>query len=119
MVDAFTNSSNPSDSYPYYLAIGLNFPGGSRLTCNTCLQNTMGIFAGSASDKNQPLSATYVTAAQEIDQICGPTYVNSTVAVTMQQKTGDGVRLQGPPRVAAWMALIVSGLSAVSVLGVF
>ena len=115
MVDAFTNSTNPSDSYPYYLAIGLNFPGGSTLTCDSCLQNTMGIFASFASNKTQPLSATYVTAAQQIDQICGPTFVNSSIAVTMQ--TGNGVSLQNPSSMAVWTALLVMGLSALSSLG--
>ncbi|KAL0639124.1 hypothetical protein Q9L58_001809 [Maublancomyces gigas] len=31
-VDAMTNTSSPSDSYPYYIPLGRNLPGGSRLT---------------------------------------------------------------------------------------
>jgi hypothetical protein len=33
--NAVTNTSSPTDSYPYYLPIGQPLPAGSRPTCNT------------------------------------------------------------------------------------
>jgi hypothetical protein len=33
--NAVTNTSSPTDSYPYYLPIGQELPAGSRPTCNT------------------------------------------------------------------------------------
>jgi hypothetical protein len=33
--NAVTNTSSPTDSYPYYLPIGQDLPAGSRPTCNT------------------------------------------------------------------------------------
>jgi hypothetical protein len=79
--DAITNTSNPSDSYPYYTALGTNLPAASRPTCNKCLQDTMGIFAGYAANKDQPVSKTYTSTAQQIDLGCGPSFVNATVPV--------------------------------------
>ena len=77
--NAVTNSSSPSDSYIYFLPLGIALPGASRPTCNTCLQQTMAIFAGAASNLSQPVSTDYAAAAVQIDQGCGPTFVNSTV----------------------------------------
>ena len=39
----------------------------------------MGIYAGAASNKTQPLSLSYVDAAQQINQYCGPNFVNGTI----------------------------------------
>jgi len=79
--DAVTNTSSPSDSYVYYLPLGLSLPGGSMPTCDTCLQNTMAIFSNAAANSSQPISGDYVNAAQQIDMSCGPSFVNTTVAV--------------------------------------
>ncbi|KAI9751830.1 MAG: hypothetical protein M4579_005874 [Chaenotheca gracillima] len=79
--DAITNSSSPSDSYIYYVALGLGLPGGSSPTCNKCLQDTMSILATAASNSTLPVSKTYVGTAQQIDLNCGPTFVNATVPI--------------------------------------
>ncbi|RPB04879.1 hypothetical protein L873DRAFT_1665391 [Choiromyces venosus 120613-1] len=78
-VDAITNVSSPSDSYVYYLPLGIKFPGGSRPTCSSCLSQTMAIFASAAGNSSQPLSGTYVPAAEQINLGCGPNFVNTTV----------------------------------------
>ncbi|KAI9724891.1 MAG: hypothetical protein M1812_000167 [Candelaria pacifica] len=78
--DAITNTSSPSDSYPYYLPLGVSLPGASRPTCSTCLQNTMQSFSSAAANKTQPVSQVYSNAAQQINIGCGPTFVNTTVA---------------------------------------
>jgi hypothetical protein len=77
--NAITNTTSPSDSYVYFLPLGIALPGASRPTCSKCLQNTMNIFAGAASNLSQPVSTTYVAAAVQIDQGCGPTFANSTI----------------------------------------
>ncbi|KAL9113390.1 MAG: hypothetical protein Q9227_002431 [Pyrenula ochraceoflavens] len=94
-VDAMSSSDNLSDTYPYYLGIGLNLPGGSRPTCDKCLQDTMAVFANAARDKNQPVSTVYTQAAQQIDLGCGPTFVNSTVPVATT-KGSSGSVVVGP-----------------------
>ena len=77
--DAITNATNPSDSYPYYIALGIQLPGGSRPTCNRCLQDAMAVYAQAAGSKEQPVTNTYLTAAQLINVNCGPNFVNATL----------------------------------------
>lgn len=79
--DAITNTSSPSDSYPYYTALGTVLPAAARPTCDECLQETMDIFAGYAANRDQPVSKTYISSAQQINIGCGPEYVNATVPV--------------------------------------
>jgi hypothetical protein len=78
--NAVSNSSSPGDAYPYYLPIGQEIPGGSRPTCNTCLQQAMSVFARYGNNATQPLSRTYTSAAQQISISCGATFVNVTAA---------------------------------------
>ncbi|KAF3040287.1 hypothetical protein E8E12_005902 [Didymella heteroderae] len=78
--NAVSNSSSTTDSYPFYLPIGQELPGGSRPTCNSCLQDTMAIFANFANNATQPLSKTYTSAAQQLSISCGSKFVNITAA---------------------------------------
>ncbi|KXT02823.1 hypothetical protein AC578_5360 [Pseudocercospora eumusae] len=77
--DAATNISAPASSYIYYLPLGVQLPGGSRPACTQCLRNTMSIFAETAGNSSQPLSTHYVSAAQQVQMNCGPTFVASSV----------------------------------------
>jgi hypothetical protein len=106
-VDAISNSSNPSDSYPYYTALGTNLPGGSRPTCNKCIQDTMEIFAGYAAMKEQPVSTTYTSTAQQIALGCGPDFVNATVPVGT---TSSGTVKQSTVADASALMAFVAGL---------
>ncbi|KAJ4374075.1 hypothetical protein N0V83_002814 [Neocucurbitaria cava] len=78
--NAVSNSSSTTDSYPYYLPIGQELPGGSRPTCNSCLQDVMSVFAHYGNNATQPISKTYTMAAQQISISCGSTFVNVTAA---------------------------------------
>ncbi|KAL8709587.1 MAG: hypothetical protein Q9220_005679 [cf. Caloplaca sp. 1 TL-2023] len=79
--NAITNASSPTDSYPYYLPLGIALPGGSSPSCTSCLKNTMDIFNQAANAKTQqPLLATYGAAAQMVDVGCGPNFANLTVS---------------------------------------
>lgn len=78
--NAVSNSTSTTDAYPYYLPIGQEMPGGSRPTCNTCLQDVMSVFAYYGNNATQPVSKTYATAAQQISISCGRTFVNVTAA---------------------------------------
>ncbi len=80
--DAATNTSAPTSSYIYYLPLGMLLPSITRPTCNTCLHNTMGVFASYASDSTQPLSNDYGQAAQLIDGYCGSRSIASSVQAT-------------------------------------
>ena len=77
--EAITNSSNPADFYPYYIAVGLSLPGTARPTCSRCLKDTMQIYAGYATTAVQPLAKTYLTCATQVDQSCGSQFANTAV----------------------------------------
>lgn len=86
--NAITNTSAPSDSYIYYLPLGMPIPGGSVLTCSDCLKRTMQVFQTAAANKTQPLNGDYGDAARMVNVGCGPGFVNSTVATIKGQGSG-------------------------------
>lgn len=79
--DAVTNASSPTSSYVYYLPVGEDLAAGATPTCNGCLKTTMQDFAKYASNSTQPISATYPSAAAEIDLVCGPNFAATNVKV--------------------------------------
>lgn len=103
--NAITNNTNPADSYAYYLPLGTDMPGGSRPTCNQCLKDTMLIYTSFASNKTQPLSQTYVAAAQQVNIGCGPNFVNATVATTT---SGGMSSVPGHGALGATVALLMA-----------
>ena len=109
--DAITNVSSPSDSYVYFLPLGISLPGGSRPTCSTCLKQTMAIFAQSAGNLSQPISIDYSSAATQIDAGCGPNFVNASVTPiqgSAKSAAAEGVKgmVQGVP---VLLALLMVG----------
>ncbi|MDI1488533.1 MAG: hypothetical protein OHK93_007808 [Ramalina farinacea] len=92
--NAVTNSSSPTDTYVYYIPLGLSLPAGSMPTCSQCLKDTMGLFATAAGNKSQPASLTYTDAAGKIDIQCGSNFVNQSVP-------GGGKSSSAPPTSAS------------------
>lgn len=77
--EAMTSSNNTDDSYPYYTAVGIELPTGSRPTCSACLQHTMQLFSEYAVQKDQPLSQTYLNCAVQVNFGCGQSFANTQV----------------------------------------
>lgn len=76
--DAVTNASAPTAGYVYYLPLGVPLPVTTRPTCNTCLQDTMAVFAAAATtNRSQPLATDYSTAARQVNSGCGPAFVET------------------------------------------
>ena len=113
--NAITNTSAPSDSYLYYLPLGMPIPGGSLLTCTDCLKRTMQVFQEAAANKTQLLSNVYGDAARMINVNCGPTFVNSTVVVTKGQGSGSA-RTIGAPALTLVSLLAAVGLTGVALI---
>ncbi|RFU25299.1 hypothetical protein B7463_g11030, partial [Scytalidium lignicola] len=110
--DAITNSTNPTDSYIYYLPLNSSLPGGSLPTCSSCLQNTMAVYDSAAADRSQPIASTYVGAAQMVDLNCGPTFVNASLpAATTQNAVAPGAMVPSLWGTAPLLAvgLVMSG----------
>ncbi|KAL8990158.1 MAG: hypothetical protein Q9177_001111 [Variospora cf. flavescens] len=83
--NAIQNMTSPSDSYPYYLPLGIPLPGGSQPTCSDCLQRTMEIFhqaAEAGGQQQSPLATSFAGAAQMVNVGCGPGFSNQTIAAS-------------------------------------
>lgn len=76
--NAVTNTSAPSDSYVYYLPLGIPLPAGTQPTCDQCLRSVMADFQAQAGNQSQPISLTYTQGAQLVNQQCGPNFVNQS-----------------------------------------
>lgn len=76
---AVTNITNPTDAFFYFMPLGSMLPGGSAPSCGWCTSQTMAIFHASSANRHQPISKTYESAAQQVNTICGPNFVNSTL----------------------------------------
>ncbi|KLJ05787.1 hypothetical protein EMPG_10760 [Blastomyces silverae] len=91
--DAISNGTNPSNSFIYYLPLGMPLPGSSRPTCNKCLQATMQTFSLAATTDNQPISRTYLPAANQINIECGPSFVVAAVKLGSENGASATARL--------------------------
>ncbi|KAI4723883.1 hypothetical protein E4T49_08395 [Aureobasidium sp. EXF-10728] len=76
--DAVTNATSPTDSYVYYMGLGVSLPSTTAPSCSSCLQDTMSVFASAATNRSQPISKVYITAAAMIDLTCGALFVNAS-----------------------------------------
>ena len=66
----------------------------------------MGIFAGAASNRTQPISLTYVDAAEMINLHCGPNYVNQSVPGASRGE--NAAATLSSPRRLVWIAASVT-----------
>ncbi|GAD92568.1 conserved hypothetical protein [Paecilomyces variotii No. 5] len=105
--EAVRNSSSVMDYSIYFLPLGMNLPASGRATCNACLQATMQIFSEASESQGQPLTKTYIPAAQQLNLGCGPNYINTTIPIGSKQAIGAG-SLTSPN-----MAFVSSGFAFV------
>ncbi|KAL2255209.1 hypothetical protein VTK26DRAFT_3864 [Humicola hyalothermophila] len=78
--NAVTNRTNPSMTHIYFLPLNKALPGATVPTCNYCLQQTMAIFRAATADRGQAIADTYVDAAEQVNTMCGPDFVNENLA---------------------------------------
>ncbi|KAI4233803.1 MAG: hypothetical protein LQ352_008217 [Teloschistes flavicans] len=116
--NAITNLTSPTDSYPYYLPLGIALPGGSQPTCSKCLKDTMAIFNEAANSKaqQQPLMTTYGSAAQLINVGCGPNFTNPSVSSGKSAGQNSGAPHKLPSMVSLAMTTLVAMLAAAGLL---
>lgn len=78
--NAITNLTTPANAYFYYLPLNNTLPtSGLEPSCNWCLQQTMTVFWSASANRHKSIANTYLTAAQQVDTICGAKFVNSTL----------------------------------------
>ena len=78
--NAITNLTTPANAYFYFLPLNISLPSRSTPACNRCLQLTMGIYRSATADRTASIANTYLAAAQQVDAVCGPTFVNDTLS---------------------------------------
>lgn len=113
--NAVTNLTNPSSAYVYFLPLNRTLPGSTVPTCDYCLQQTMAIFQAATADRRQLIANTYKAAARQVNTICGPAFVNESLAEVVVPSSAAGGLLRGM-QASTWLAVAVPLL--VAVLGV-
>lgn len=108
--NAVTNISNPSMVYFYYLPMNVSLPGITVPSCSPCLQQTMNVFQAATANRQQHIANTYPSAAQQVNTVCGPTFVNETLATEIiALSSGASTRAAVP---FLWTTLAVPLLAA-------
>lgn len=106
-VDAFTNTSSPTDSYVYYLPLAMNLPGGATPTCDACLQDTMQIYQKASANQTQPIFDTYASAAEQINVICGIKFVNASIPAAVSSGAGISSKIGSGEGLGALILVLV------------
>ncbi|KAH0336225.1 hypothetical protein KCU81_g8680, partial [Aureobasidium melanogenum] len=110
--DAVTNASSPTDSYVYYLPLGISLPSTTTPSCSSCLRDTMSVFASAATNRSQPLSMVYGTAAAMIDLTCGADFVNASIPTV--PSTGAASSVQSGLGLVGIIAVLLSLVAVLS-----
>lgn len=95
--DAVTNTSNASETYFYFLPLNSSLPGGTNAICGGCLQDTMNIYHVATANRKQPIAYTYSAAAEMVDELCGSSFANATLADAITSSGAFSALAQGPP----------------------
>ena len=118
--NAITNKTSPTDSYVYFLPLGIPLPAGSLPTCDSCLANTMAVYAAAASNKSQPLNLDYVDSATMVNRMCGPTFVNASIP-NAGSSSGSGSKTSAASRAkgldaewTVWLGLLLGAAALVA-----
>ncbi|RYP39836.1 hypothetical protein DL767_001955 [Monosporascus sp. MG133] len=78
--NAVTNLTTSSNVYLYYLPLNSTYPQRAEPSCNSCTRDTMAILQSDTSDRSSSIASTYEGAALRINEVCGPGFVNATLA---------------------------------------
>ncbi|KAK4196517.1 hypothetical protein QBC40DRAFT_313214 [Triangularia verruculosa] len=79
--NAVANTTSRGNTYLYtLLPFNKSLPGSSVTTCDECTRQTMNIYQASTADRRQQISLTYESAAKQINLVCGPSFVQETLA---------------------------------------
>ena len=110
---AVTNLTVPDNAYIYFLPFNMTLPGSASPSCSWCVQNTMDIFQAASADRSQLVSYTYPPAAELLNSICGPEFVNATLPEAVLSAAFT-VFANGALRTAVFAAFLAAALGAVT-----
>ncbi|KAK4189531.1 hypothetical protein QBC35DRAFT_380104 [Podospora australis] len=86
--NAATNRTSPGSNYMYFLPLNSSLPGSSTPACSYCNQQTMNMYQAATADRRQSIANTYTSAAKQINLVCGPNWVNETLAAEVVRSGG-------------------------------
>ena len=93
--NAVTNLTTSSNVYFYFLPLNLTLPSSTIPSCSSCMQRTMNVYQNAAANRKQPIAETYALAAQQVNAVCGSTFVNETLPQALVVND-SGAFSQGP-----------------------
>lgn len=111
--DAVTNTTQPSETYFYFLPLNSSLPGATVPTCGNCLQDTMSIYHVATANRKQPIASTYVDAATMVDTLCGSNFANSSLAAAISSSGAFSASTEGPSTwllAATFLVMVTSWL---------
>ena len=91
--NAITNSTT-GNTYIYFLPFNKTLPGSTVPSCGYCTQQTMNLFQVATGDRRQLIANTYTSAAKQVNLVCGPNFVNETLAAEVIPNS-SGARNRG------------------------
>lgn len=106
--EAILNSSNPTDFYPYYTAIGMSLPATIQPSCTECLRNVMEVYASYAEDGSQPLAKTYLPCANQVTSDCGAEFARTDVLVGSLMGAQNKASASG---VSVWLMVLTAAIA--------
>ncbi|KAJ5807886.1 hypothetical protein N7474_009155 [Penicillium riverlandense] len=107
-VDAVKNASAPADYNTYFVPLGETLGSHGLVTCNQCLQATMGLFASWATHDDQPLDKSYLPSARALNGQCGAGFVPTNITVGAD-KVNAGVGLSASLPTTLLVAVFLCG----------
>ncbi|XXH04846.1 hypothetical protein Hte_011268 [Hypoxylon texense] len=78
-VTAVTNLTTSSNVYLYNLPLNSSLPASALPACDYCTSETMKIYQSASADRTKYIANTYVQAAEQINQECGPNFVSAAL----------------------------------------
>ncbi len=108
---AVTNLTTTANVYLYYLPLNSTYPARAEPACGWCTAATMGVYQGATADRASPIARTYAGAAAHVNDVCGPDFVNASLAAAVQSAAGAGA---GPVLGPAMLLLLVPLVTALS-----
>lgn len=111
LVNAATNTTNPTDYDIYLVPYGSTIDSKSPPTCDACLQATVDTFARFAQVDGQPLAESYIPTAMAVNAACGPDFANVSIVAGQEDDLTSAAELRLSPRslpLSLWVSVSMS-----------
>ncbi|KAK3375477.1 hypothetical protein B0H63DRAFT_280370 [Podospora didyma] len=108
---AATNRTSPTGVYLYYLPLNMTLNNGVP-ACDSCVQQTMNVYQAATANRKQAIAYQYSTAAKQVNTLCGPGFVNESLAAEILTNAAPLGRAVGA---SAWQYVTLPLLIATAI----